>query len=116
MTDMVGILFVSVSFVLNFFLSKVLNKINYKVRMKVNPYERKRNYVSRLFYLNDYAFAFGAISANPRMARRKLPVRLNSTTALLLMRLYDPTEGVITYHGTDIRKYKLDEYHERMGV
>ena len=55
MTDMVGILFVSVSFVLNFFLAKVLNKINYKVRMKVNPYERKRNYVSRLFYLNDYA-------------------------------------------------------------
>ena len=51
MTDMVGILFVSVSFVLNFFLAKVLNKINYKVRMKVNPYERKRNYVSRLFYL-----------------------------------------------------------------
>lgn len=55
MTDMVGILFVFVSFVLNFFLAKVINKLNYKARLKVNPHERKRNYVSRLFYLNDYA-------------------------------------------------------------
>lgn len=55
MTDMVGILFVLASFLLNFFLAKVINKLNYKVRLKVNPYERKRNYVSRLFYLNDYA-------------------------------------------------------------
>ncbi len=29
--------------------------MNYKVRLKVNPLERKRNYVSRVFYLNDYA-------------------------------------------------------------
>ncbi len=267
MTDMVGILFVSVSFVLNFFLSKVLNKINYKVRMKVNPYERKRNYVSRLFYLNDYAkelrlhpdvgdmleeefeeandkmeqinkkaagkrvglmftqqylagdfildglyivylifqaavlrtidysnavvlfnrtgslrramrgFAEIAPKANENSmyvdkiqaflayeAELKHHIGLKvpqgvgdiclkhvsfrytedapeilhdislhvsagekiaivgyngagkTTLIKLLMRLYDPTEGVITYHGTDIRKYKLDEYHERMGV
>ena len=55
MTDMAGILFVFVSFVLNFFLAKAVNKLNYKARLKVNPHERKRNYVSRLFYLNDYA-------------------------------------------------------------
>lgn len=55
MTDMAGILFVLVSFVLNFFLAKLLNKVNYKTRLKENPHERKRNYVSRLFYLNDYA-------------------------------------------------------------
>lgn len=55
MTDAVGILFVAVSFVLNFFLSKLVNKINYKVRLKINPMERKTNYASRVFYLNDYA-------------------------------------------------------------
>ena len=55
MTDLAGILFVFISFVLNFFLAKVINKLNYEVRLKVNPQERKRNYVSRLFYLNDYA-------------------------------------------------------------
>lgn len=267
MTDMVGILFVSVSFVLNFFLAKVLNKINYKVRMKVNPYERKRNYVSRLFYLNDYAkelrlhpdvgdmleeefeeandkmeqinkkvagkrvglmftqqylagdfildglyivylifqaavlrtidysnavvlfnrtgslrramrgfseiapkanensmyvdkirafLAYEAelkhhiglkvpqgvgdiclkhvsfrytedapeilhdislhVSAGEKIAIVGYNGAGKTTLIKLLMRLYDPTEGVITYHGCDIRKYKLDEYHECMGV
>lgn len=55
MTDAAGILFVLASFVLRFFVSKVINKLNYDVRLKVNPLERKRNYVSRVFYLNDYA-------------------------------------------------------------
>ena len=55
LTDAVGILFVMASFVLRFFVSKIINKLNYEVRLKVNPLERKRNYVSRVFYLNDYA-------------------------------------------------------------
>lgn len=54
-TNAMGIVFVFVSFVLRFLVSKVLNKLNYKVRLEVNPLERKRNYVSRVFYLNDYA-------------------------------------------------------------
>lgn len=267
LTDMVGILFVFVSFVLNFFLAKVINKLNYNVRLKVNPHERKRNYVSRLFYLNDYAkelrlhpevgdmledefdeandeivqiqkgaakrrtgllftqrylagdfiidglyiaylifqaavlhtidysnavvlfnrtgslrsgmrgFAEIAPKANensmyvekiksflayePTLKHcvgEKVPqgvgdLRVNhvsfrytedspeilhdislhvsageriaivgyngagkTTLIKLLMRLYDPTEGTITYHGKDIREYNLEEYHERMGV
>ncbi len=55
MTDAMGILFVLASFVLRFIFARILNKLNYKVRLKVNPLERKRNYVSRVFYLNDYA-------------------------------------------------------------
>lgn len=54
-TDAAGILFVMASFILRFLVSRVLNKLNYKVRLSVNPLERKRNYVSRVFYLNDYA-------------------------------------------------------------
>ncbi|MBR4812773.1 MAG: ABC transporter ATP-binding protein [Lachnospiraceae bacterium] len=54
-TNWVGILFVLASFVLRFLISRVLNKLNYRVRLTVNPLERKRNYVSRVFYLNDYA-------------------------------------------------------------
>lgn len=54
-TDAMGIVFVLASFVLRFFISRVINKLNYEVRLKVNPLERKRNYVSRVFYLNDYA-------------------------------------------------------------
>lgn len=55
MTDATGILFVLVSFVLNFFLAKAVNKLNYKVRLQINPKERKRDYTNRVFYLNDYA-------------------------------------------------------------
>ena len=54
-TDFAGIFFVLASLILRFFVSKVLNKVNYDLRLKVNPLERKRNYVSRVFYLNDYA-------------------------------------------------------------
>ncbi len=54
-TDWVGILFIFVSFILNFFMAKVINKLNYKVRIEVNPLERRRNYTGRLFYLRDYA-------------------------------------------------------------
>ena len=55
MTDATGILFVLASFILRFVVSRVLNKLNFRVRLRVNPLERKRNYVSRVFYLNDYA-------------------------------------------------------------
>ena len=55
LTDAAGILFVFASFILRYFVSKVLNKLNYDVRLKLNPLMRKRNYVSRVFYLNDYA-------------------------------------------------------------
>ena len=55
LTDAAGILFVFASFVLRYFVSKVLNKLNYDVRLKLNPLMRKRNYVSRVFYLNDFA-------------------------------------------------------------
>ncbi len=55
LVDWKGIVFVMVSFVLRFLLSKKLNKVNYDVKLQVNPKERKRNYVNRIFYLKDYA-------------------------------------------------------------
>lgn len=54
-TDGLGLVFVMVSVVSTVIIGKELNKFNYEVRMKVNPLERKRNYVSRIFYLVDYA-------------------------------------------------------------
>lgn len=267
LTDMAGILFVLFSFALNFVFGKILNKVNYKARLKINPHVRKRSYVSRMFYLNDYAkelrlhpevgdmlekefdeaneemekiqrevwkkrtgllFARGYlagdfiidglyiaylifqaavlhtidyssavvlfnrtgslrsgmrgfaeigpktnensmyvdkirtflayepqirhgigctvpkgagelalqhvsfrytadspeilhdISLNVRAGEKIAVVGYNgagkTTLIKLLMRLYDPSEGVILYHGKDIRDYDLDEYHERIGV
>lgn len=54
-TDWVGIVFVFASFIMNFVLAKFINKLNYKVRLAVNPLERRRNYTGRIFYLKDYA-------------------------------------------------------------
>lgn len=55
MTDVTGVAFVIVSFVLSFVFMRLLNKLNYNVRLKLNPLIRRRNYTSRVFYLNDYA-------------------------------------------------------------
>ncbi|MCQ2517285.1 MAG: ABC transporter ATP-binding protein/permease [Lachnospiraceae bacterium] len=53
--DPIGIVFCIASFALTFFAAKKLNKTNFNVRIKNNPFERKRNYVSRIFYLRDFA-------------------------------------------------------------
>ncbi len=54
-TDAAGILFVVASFILTFAFSQLQNKINFKVRMRRNPLERKRMYTQRVCYLNEYA-------------------------------------------------------------
>lgn len=55
MKDAISILFVLISFALSFVFNQMYNKINYKLRITRNPYERKRDYVNRVFYLQDYA-------------------------------------------------------------
>ncbi|MBP5520514.1 MAG: ABC transporter ATP-binding protein [Treponema sp.] len=53
--DPIGIAFVFASFVLRFVVSKKMNKVNYDNRIATNPHIRKRDYVSRVFYLKDFA-------------------------------------------------------------
>lgn len=53
--DPIGVVFVLASFIFRFFVSKKLNKVNYENRLATNPSIRKRDYVSRVFYLKDYA-------------------------------------------------------------
>lgn len=55
LSDAAGIIFVLVSFVLSFLFSKAMNKLKLEIRLKVNPWERKRSYATRVFYLNDFA-------------------------------------------------------------
>lgn len=55
MKDKGSIPFAVISFVLAFIFNQLYNKLSYKVRMKRNPLERKREYVKRVFYLGDYA-------------------------------------------------------------
>lgn len=53
--DKTSILFAFVSFFMAFFFNQMYNKLSYKIRIKRNPYERKREYVKRVFYMSDYA-------------------------------------------------------------
>ena len=53
--DIVSIIFVVVSFTMRIFFSNIANKIRYIIRIKENPLQRKRDYIRRVFYLNDYA-------------------------------------------------------------
>lgn len=53
--DIASILFVAVSLIMRFFISNISNKIRYELRLKENVLERKREYIRRVFYLNDYA-------------------------------------------------------------
>ena len=39
-----------------------------------------------------------------------------TTLTKLLMRLYDPTEGSITYNGHDLREYELEDLRGRVAA
>ncbi|MBO7453015.1 MAG: ABC transporter ATP-binding protein [Clostridiales bacterium] len=53
--DKPSILFVFASFIMSYVFNQMFIKVNYKVRIERNPSERKRTYIERIFYLNDYA-------------------------------------------------------------
>lgn len=53
--DKLSIGFAAASFGLSFVFNQLYNRLSYEVRMKRNPFERKRDYVKRVFYLSDYA-------------------------------------------------------------
>lgn len=53
--DKFSIFFAIISFVMAFIMNQIYNKLTFRLRMLRNPYERKREYVKRIFYLADYA-------------------------------------------------------------
>ncbi len=53
--DGISICFAVGSFILTFVFMQAYNKLSYKIRVSRNPFERKREYVKRVFYLPDCA-------------------------------------------------------------
>ena len=53
--DGVSILFAVASFFVTFFFMQAYNRLSYKIRVDRNPFERRREYVKRVFYLPDCA-------------------------------------------------------------
>ncbi len=66
-SDAPSIFFVLASFALTFFFSQILNRVNFQNRLDKNPAERKRAYIHRVFYLNDYA---KELRLNPKITDR----------------------------------------------
>ena len=54
-TDAIGIIFVVISFLLSLLFAQKTNVVDYKLKHRIIPWERKREYTKRIFYLNDYA-------------------------------------------------------------
>lgn len=55
MLDKIGLLFVAVSFLGTTITSFAMNKLQLKMEMELKPKLRKLSYISRVFYLTDYA-------------------------------------------------------------
>lgn len=53
--DAVSLCFVALIFGSSFVLNKIAGKLEYQIRMKKNLFERKKDYVNRTFYMQDYA-------------------------------------------------------------
>jgi ATP-binding cassette subfamily B protein len=53
--DIFGIILISITIIAQYFLNKKTNKINYQKTMDLRPIGRVRDYVKRVFYMNDYA-------------------------------------------------------------
>ncbi|MDR0287681.1 MAG: ABC transporter ATP-binding protein/permease [Clostridiales bacterium] len=67
--DMAGLAIVLVAFAGVFFFSAKKNKLNFKLQEKLKPYERKRDYISRVFYLADYAKEIRANRIKKKLVR-----------------------------------------------
>ena len=53
--DPVALIFVLVSFAARFLFGKIVSKLDFKVKLAETPFVKKRAYIHRTFYLNDYA-------------------------------------------------------------
>jgi len=53
--NLIGIIFVACSFVIQFAVSFVINKLRFGLDKELKPLQRKQDYINRVFYLKDYA-------------------------------------------------------------
>lgn len=63
--DKASILFAVAAFLMAFGFNQIYNRLTFQLRIARNPLERKRDYVKRVFYMQDYA---KELRLNPEMA------------------------------------------------
>jgi len=75
LNEPISLLFVLVSFIARFVFGKMISKLDFNVKIKETPFIKRRAYIHRVFYLNDYA----------------KELRLNKNAASPLFRDFDET-------------------------
>lgn len=105
--DSASLLFVGLSFVLSFIFNRILNRINYNNRLERNPRERKRGYVHRLFYLNEYA---KEVRLNPGIKER-LYEEFEETNEELkeIEKRYAPKRVLLTFTTNYLTNYFISD-------
>ncbi len=63
--DRFSIIFAVAAFVMAFCFNQIYNRLTFQLRITRNPLERKRDYVKRVFYMQDYA---KELRLNPKVA------------------------------------------------
>ena len=92
---------------------------NFHVPKKDNKYEIEFKNVS-FKYPGTEKFVLKNLNLKLRNGERMAVVGMNgsgkTTMIKLLCRLYDPTEGQITFNGVDIKNYNYEEYMSVFGI
>ncbi len=86
--DRGGLLFIAASLAITLSVNAVLAKLNFKMELELKPLERKRAYISRIFYLAGYA----------------KEIRLHPVTGKLKSDLHQATQGMQRTIQADSRK------------
>ncbi len=105
--DPVLIIFALIPFAVSLIFGKKFNKVKYEYSMEMQEKTRKRNYVKRVFYLNDYSKEMRLTNINKVMFKKfyeavkelKDVIKKHGLKVALLDYLFIATNDIIVYLG-----------------
>ena len=108
-------------------LSRVFSVLDEEKEVKENPFAIHLSQAKGSFEFQNISFSYHKekdalknisfkIKQGDRVGIMGSTGAGKSTLISLLMRFYDPTEGTILIDGTDIKKYKLNDYRRQFSI
>ena len=108
-------------------LSRVFSVLDEEKEVKENPFAIHLSHAKGSFEYQNISFSYNKekdalqnisfkIKQGDRVGIMGSTGAGKSTLISLLMRFYDPTEGTILIDGTDIKKYKLNDYRRQFSI
>ena len=108
-------------------IDRVISMLDHEKEVPENPQAIHLSKATGSFTFKDISFSYKKetpilknisfhIEAGERVGIMGSTGAGKSTLVSLLNRFYDPTEGVICIDGTDVKKYKLDDYRNQFAI